>query len=197
MHRRLSYLFAVATFATCALIPSPSPASFQILSQSIKPDRGRHQTDFRITFNEDPNFTTVDSDGRPKNSFQCWIDTNPHSFDFFGPDVAVIRGPEIRFDGDIPVRDTINPTGENFPHAEGWGKERGAVDFELEGKVLSFTVPWKLLDQNDGRFSFDMISLDFGSQVTEVTGAIISLPIPIASAAALLGFAWCVRKRVY
>src|SRR5204863_367037 len=83
----------------------PSPASFQIISQSINPDLGKRQTDFRITVSEVPDLTTVDSFGRPKNSFQYWISTNPKTFDFVGPDVAVIRGPEIRFNKNIPIRD--------------------------------------------------------------------------------------------
>jgi uncharacterized protein (TIGR03382 family) len=193
MDRRLSLLFAVAGLI---LIPSPSPASFEIVSQSVKPDLSKRETNFELNFNEAPDFTTVDSFQRPKNSFQYWIDTNPHSFDFQGPNVAVIRGPEIRFDHNIPIRDTVNPTNQDFPHAEGWGKQLGAVDFELDGKILSFTVPWNILHQADGKFSFDVISLDFGSQVSEVSGAIIGLPIPIASAAALLTFAWLVRRRV-
>src|SRR5262245_32610804 len=117
-------------------IPPAACAGFEIVSHSAFADAATHEVVFHITFNQPPDFFTANSDDNPLNAFQYFYDSDPGGFEFAGEDVAIIRGPEIRFHNKIPIRDSLNLTGEDFPHAEGWGKQRGLVSFDLDGAVL-------------------------------------------------------------
>src|SRR5437773_837295 len=89
--------------------------------------------------------------------------TRRAGYHFSGPHVVIIRGPEIRFHDNIPIRDSLNPGGEDFPHAEGWGPIRGQVDFATDGPSVSLTVPWSSLGETDGKFSYHLIALQRGA----------------------------------
>src|SRR5439155_26838714 len=134
---------------------------------------------FTITFNRPPDFFGADSLGRANNAFQYFYDSDPvDDIDgiFSDPHVVIIRGPEIRFDHSIPIRDSLNAGGEDFPHAEGWGKSRGAVDFKLAASTVRFTIPWQKLGENDRRFSYHLIALQRGELTNEVSAILIPLP---------------------
>jgi hypothetical protein len=179
--------------------PSTSRGEFVILDQTAKPDTIARETTFQLTFNHTPDFFHADAFDRPRDSFQYFYDNQPGRFDFEGKDVAIIRGPEIRFHDDIPIRDSLNPSGEDFPHAEGWGRERGAVDLQLDGAVLTFTVPWKLLNETDGKFSYRVAAFEFGAQTSEIATNVIRLPSPLwlgGSMLAILPLVRAVRRGV-
>jgi hypothetical protein len=175
------------------LSPPAARAAFEIRSQSAVADAGRRQTAFTLTFNQPPDFTHTDGFGNPNEAFQYFFDTDPIPPDgiFAGDTVSIIRGPEIRFNDDIPIRDSLNPTGENFPHAEGWGQSRGAVGFVLAGDTIQFTVPWEMLHERDGKFSYVVQAYEQGSLTNEGSGLVIPLP-PAGWSGALLGLpvAW-------
>jgi hypothetical protein len=167
-------LVASVLFTSLALA---GPLPFQIVSSSIHPDAAHRQTTFTIHFNRAPDLLGLDRDGQLNNSFQYFYDASAAGDGIFdGPSVSIIRGPEIPFRHDIPIRDSLNPTGEDFPHAEGWGKIRGEVPFQLDDAQLRFTIPWKALGETDGRFSYHLIALDHGSQTTDISATVIPLP---------------------
>lgn len=186
-----SYLGVLGWAAFLVLVGSSvARGEFVIIDQSVLTNPATQQTTFKLTFNERPDFFEADEFDRPRNAFQYFFDTDPaaspEGFRFDGPGVSIIRGPEIRFGEGIPVRDSINETGEEFPHAEGWGPERGRVKFDLEGKELSFSVPWKTLGQTSADFSYHVIALEFGTQTSEFAGTSVGLPSAVKTGGILL-----------
>ena len=117
--------------------------------------------------------------------------------DFAGEDVVIVRGAEVRFDNDIPIRDSLNPSGEEFPNAEGWGEMLGAVDYELDGETISFTTSWDLLRETDGVFGYRLFAFERGeltSEVTFLSRILIPLPAPVLLGAA--GLLLALKKRM-
>ena len=163
-------------------IPPAACGGFEIVSHSAFSDDATQKVVFQITFNQSPDFFSTDADGNPLNSFQYFYDSNPGGFEFAGEDVSIIRGPEIRFHDEIPIRDSLNPTGEDFPHAEGWGKQRGLVPFEVEGAVLTFSANWSDLGETDGQFSYRLLAFQSGELTSDVASPVlIGLPSPLIS----------------
>jgi hypothetical protein len=175
--------FFLAAF--CALtFPTFAHAAFEIVSHDAVADAVNRQTTFHVTFNQSPDFFTADPFGHPTNGFQFFYDAQPSDdeIDFAGEDVVIIRGVEIRVADDIPIRDSLNPSGEDFPNAEGWGAMRGAADFELDGATLTFTTSWETLNESDGVFGYRLFALEQGeltSEVTFLSRIIVPLPAPM------------------
>jgi hypothetical protein len=172
-------LFVLAGMMVTWAAASVARADFQVISDSVLVDPAAQVTHFSLTFNQLPNFVAVDEFDRPANAFQYWYDAQPGGFEFSGEDVVVIRGPELRFGGELPIRASLNESGEEFPGAEGWGAKVGEVPFELEGTTFTFSVPWDVLGENDGRFSYRLAAFEFGSQTNEIVGIFIALPRPV------------------
>jgi hypothetical protein len=167
--------------------PASGAPPFEIVTHSVDVDVAQRRTRFSLTFNQRPDFFTVDEFDRPANAFQYWYDARPGGFEFAGEDVVVIRGSEIRFSGALPVRASLNPSGEEFPHAEGWGEERGQVPVEMNEATLQFTVPWKLLGEDDTRFSYRLLALEYGEQTSDIEAVFVPLPTPLKMGAVALG----------
>src|SRR6266487_1909107 len=185
-NRRQLFRLTVLLFFAVALSSLSANASFVILNHTARADGDRRQVDFTITFNRRPDFFHTDGSGNPINAFQYWYDSQPGGFEFAGADVAVIRGPEIRFNDDIPIRDSLNPGNVDFPNAEGWGRDRGDVPFDLTGDTIRFSVPWELLDENDARFSYRLFAFESGTLTSDVGAIMIPLPRGVWTGFALL-----------
>jgi hypothetical protein len=169
-------------------------AGFTIVSDAARPDRSARSTSFEITFNQPPDFVHTDSFGNPHDAFQYFYGSDPARFDFSGADIVIIRGVEIRFDHEIPVRDSINPSGEDFPHADGWGPQRGAVNFDLQGSTIRFAVPWDLLGETDESFAYHLFALEDGTLTTDIGRTFIPLPAAVWCGAAAVACVACVGE---
>jgi hypothetical protein len=172
-------------------------AQFQIVWQSAVADPAREQTTFELTFNRAPDFTTTDALGRPANAFQYFYDAAGESDFLPSASVVVIRGTEIRFDDRIPVRNSLNLGDKFHPHAEGWGDDRGEAPFELRDRTLTFTVPWRILGEEDTHFSYDLFALEYGELTNELRFPML-IPLPPASATGAIGLitlaAWFAKR---
>ena len=193
--------FLLASICTLAL-PAAARAAFEIVSHDAHADAINRQTTFTLTFNESPDFFGGGELGQPNNAFQFFYDAEPTAdeIDFAGEDVVIIRGAEIRIDNTIPVRDSLNPSGEEFPNAEGWGATLGEVGFELDGQTISFTTSWDLLRESDGVFGYRLYALAQGELTTEVTfisRILVPLPMPLLGGAGMLVLGGWLRKRKY
>lgn len=156
---------------------APARGDFLIVSHSFRVDEQRRQTTFNLVFNQKPDFFTTDEFGRPRNSFQYFYNSAADDCgESMGRDVVVIRGSEVRFDHDLPVRESINVSGGGPDRAEGWGPIRGSVPIESEGNELTFTMPWKTLGETDGRFCYEVFALENGSLTSDASGFVIGLP---------------------
>lgn len=157
-----------------------------ILAHDVVVDAVSRRSDFSITFDQPPDFNTASAEGYPRHGFQYFYDVDPGGFEFAGEDVRVIRGVEIRFGDSIPIRESLNPSGEEFPGAEGWGSARGEVPFELHAETIHFSVPWTMLGETDGRFSYVLFAFSAG-ELTDVQhfprdgGILIPLPAALGS----------------
>ena len=194
MWRALWLFRPVSVFALMLFLPHVARGGLQFLSHSAHADPQLQQVIFQVTFDRPPDFLSTDEFGNPLNAFQYWYDSEPGGFEFAGEDVVVIRGPEIRFHDAIPVRESINPDGEEFPGAEGWGPMRGMVPFTLDGATLTFVAAWELLGESDQFFAYQLFAFESG-ELTDAVELAIIVPLPAGVLAGALGlalayFAW-------
>ena len=186
--------------ATVTRIGAAAP--IEVLSHDVRVDPDGRRTTFTLTFDRPPDFYTLSDLGRPAHAFQYFYDAQASAdgeVDFTGDDVVIIRGPEIHVAGVLPIRDSLNPSGEQFPDAEGWGKKLGEVDFELAGSVLTFTAPWDLLRESNGvEFGYHLFTFQSGEltgQATFVHRILVPLPPALVPGGALLA-ASLIRRRI-
>jgi hypothetical protein len=171
-------------------------SQFEIVDQSVRVDSVGQRTTFHITFNQKPDFFTIDEFGRPRNEFQYYVDSAPlavDDFDFSSDRLRIIRGGEIHVDDTIPVRQANGNSPD--PTSGGWGPTVGAAPYALDGETLSFTIPWKWLGETDGKFTYIVESYEFGSTVSSQRVLVIPLPAPVWGGAALLGVAGVILAR--
>ncbi len=196
----LSYRsFLVALLITLLAPAAAARAAFEIVAHDARVDANRTTT-FTFTFTDPPDFFTTNELGQPANAFQCFYDADPSDDEvgFVGDDVVIIRGAEIRFANDIPIRESLNETGEEFPNAEGWGEVRGSVDYELDSSTLSFTTSWDLLGESDDNFGYRLFALEqaeLTSEVTFLSRILVPLPPPLLLAG--VGLLLAARQRIW
>ena len=111
---------ALRAYFFCVAANSHAQGPFLLTSGSVGNIDGGGNVDFSLTFNQVPDFFTVDQFGRQANSFQFYIATSP----FPGlypprPYASLIRGEEIHVAGDLRVRNDNPPDPD--PNASGWG----------------------------------------------------------------------------
>src|SRR5687768_16650859 len=145
---------------------------FVLISQSHVVDAARRQTMFMLEFSEPPDFrrTVTAAPGGVRveaNAFQIFYGSSLIGEDVLGKDVVVLRGPEIRYDGDLPVRDTLGM--DEDPRAGGFGPMRGSVPLELVDDTVTFTVPWKLLGESDTEYRFTIEAYERGELTSSVS----------------------------
>jgi len=129
---------------------------------------------FILIFNQRPHFSSLDSNGRPQDSFQIFISFNPATPNPANPASAdvLIRGDEIHIAHALRIRDARPPVAD--PQAGGWGAIRGSVPFHLStqpngASVLSFSVPFALLGIT-GQFAWALETYNFGSLADQRQG---------------------------
>jgi hypothetical protein len=129
---------------------------------------------FSLHFNETPNFTTLDSNGRPQDSFQIFIAFNPTTANPANPPSAdvIIRGDEIHIANAIRIRDARPPVAD--PNAGGWGAIRGTVPYHVRTEpnataVLTFSAAFSLLGIT-GQFGWVVETYNFGALTDQRQG---------------------------
>jgi hypothetical protein len=148
-----------------------------IVSQSATFNPTTQQVLFTISFNEAPDFMTVDAFGRQADSFQYYIPRNPNG-DPFGDEsklVSIIRGEEIHITIDrLRIRNAVPSSSD--PAAGGWGTIRGVEPFVLDGNVLTFSAPLSVIHPTGGLFRYGLESGEFGADSQFILSHTISLP---------------------
>jgi hypothetical protein len=151
--------------------------AFLIESQSalFDPTMPDPEINFRITFNQAPNFFTVDAFGREENDFQ-----------YATPD-SIIRGPEIYITRNkIRIRSLGPPDPD--PDSGGWGPVVATVPFNLSGDTITFSAPFNLFS-NSPFFTYQLQADTFGIDRDFIEGHTTSIPEASTWAMMLLGFA--------
>jgi hypothetical protein len=129
---------------------------------------------FDLHFNETPDFTTLDNNGRPQDSFQVFIAYNPATANPANPQSAdvIIRGDEIHIADAIRIRAARPPVAD--PNAGGWGAILGVVGYHVRTEAngtarLNFSVPFAVLGIT-GQFGWVVESYNFGALVSQSQG---------------------------
>jgi len=139
------FFIIVLVFASSA-----AHATFLAVDVSVTANRTTGLTTFNALFNETPDFFTVDGIGRQADAFQFWL-TDDVSASFFdtgygGSGTSVIRGGEINLGAGIPICSIL---AGSQPTCGGWGEPIGAVDFDVTGALVTFSVSSALLGIDD------------------------------------------------
>jgi hypothetical protein len=199
---RARWLFSGIVLTGLLGFVRPAAAGFSIERETVWSDRTRHQAHFELQFSRAPDFSAIDSSGRPRDSFQFFINPDWKRGD---PDLRldigefrdVVRGEEIHINGRMPVRDGT-PTDAFGPAAGGWGKSLGAVAIQQNGSTIDFQIPFHMLRETDGDFSYALISTESGIETSSFTGTTVPLPPGAWTGLATLvaGAAWIGTRRV-
>ena len=128
-HAVVSFALA-AGFAGSATEAARRPFEIRAFGSSV--DHAARSATFTVEFAEPPDFFAVTGEGESaveRQTFQYFIDVEPLSGEEFvyGPDVAVVRGPEIRSDPDGLLRVRQTDGFDPDPDAKGWGRLIGRV----------------------------------------------------------------------
>jgi hypothetical protein len=179
-HQNIALGLAAVTLNACGALQARS-ASFLIESQSASFDPTIPDPDinFRMTFNQAPDFFTVDGFGREENDFQY---TTPDS---------IIRGPEIYITRNTVRIRSLGPPDSN-PVSGGWGPVIATVAFKLIGDTLTFSAPFDLFNSSP-IFTYQLQADTFGVDndliVGSSTAPASAIPEPSSWAMMLIGFA--------
>jgi hypothetical protein len=162
---------AVLTLAATAV-----KADFTLVSQNLTIDRQDHIADFSLTFNQAPDFFTLDSFGRPVDSFQYNFNGNFQvggGQEFPNNLTAIVRGDEIHLGDGIRIR---NPNGDGGPDSGGWGPVIASVPYRLIGNNISFSVPTADLGYTGRYYQYEVFSLQDGAATADHNITVVPLP---------------------
>jgi hypothetical protein len=178
-HQSIATGLAAVTLIAYATLQARS-APFLIESQSalFDPTIPDPDINFRITFNQAPDFFTVDAFGREENDFQ------------YATPESIIRGPEIYITGNTVRIRSLGPPDPD-PVSGGWGPVIATIPFNLSGDTITFSAPFDLFS-NSPIFTYQLQADTFGVDNDLIPGSSTareSIPEPSTWAMMLLGFA--------
>lgn len=198
---RTSTRAMIAAMSGVVLCGSALTARADFLLESQDFSMNQQTANFSLTFNQAPDFYTLDSLGRPADSFQ--IDFNGAYSPNPGPQgnfvnnfTSVVRGDEIHVANNIRIRGTA---GDGGPNSGGWGAIVGAVPFSLIGDTISFSVPTKDLGWTGHSVQFTTLSLADGAQTSSRTVTMVptprAFPAGVAGLFVMAGATFIIRRR--
>lgn len=163
----------------------------EIVSSSVVLNPIEQAARFDLQFNHAPDFYTLDSVGRPADSFQYFINPNwsgnPQDLQLnYGQFRDVVRGDEIHSSGSLLIRDAAIPAHPD-PTSGGWGPVIAAVPFDVKGSNLTFTATFNDLRAAKGTFSYEVYTTHFGATASTVQGWAVPLPPAAWTGLAMLG----------
>jgi hypothetical protein len=162
-------------------------ATTQLVSVSVLPDFTTQIVDFRLQFDQPPDFFTLDQFGRQQDEFQFFINNVPGPIPFqLVPSAftgSIIRGGEIHVAGDLPIRNVAPPDASD-PNAGGWGTVRGREPITLDD-VVTFSAPFSTLNVTDQGFRWGLLIIHFGVSTQEEFG-VVPVPLPAAAWSGLI-----------
>ncbi len=178
----------IVVIAWCAAVPA-SGQTLEVKSHAVVYDQVNRLVHFRLDYNREPDFFTLDPQGRQADAFQFHLDTILGNHGFGGtsplPWETIVRGEEIHVGGDVRIRDHIlGPSAK--PGSGGWGPIAGSVPYQLVGATQTFTAPFSMLNTTSGKFSYVLELYEFGAW-TGVTYDGFSEQIPAPGGALILG----------
>ena len=181
-------------------VHSIAQGGFSLTDGYVSQIDGSSNVNFTLTFNQSPDFFTVDQFGTQANSFQFYIATTtniPTPYPL-RPYASLIRGEEIPVAGVLPVRND-SPEDTSDPNAHGWGSIRGSVSYSLIGQTMTFSIPANVLNvQGPFAYTLDLLSYGGTTAVYPALSGGTMVPEPSLMSLAmmgLLGFAVLLGRR--
>jgi hypothetical protein len=168
-----AYRLIIAPILALALLVGTARAAeadFTFASETAVFNPATQEVTFRIVFNQVPDFLPADAFSRRANSFQYFVLGDP-SLPYPANYDAIIRGDEIdTTTGQLPIRNSVPPADTDLPEGGGWGSIRGTVPYQLQGRVLTFSVPLRLISDHNlnGRLMYELESYQYGSYTQHV-----------------------------
>jgi hypothetical protein len=152
----------LAALSTLLLGLLPNIANAATMTQaSTSVDLAAQTIGFQIVFNGPPDLLTLDSGGRPADSFQYFIfnaSLGPSAFQswlqlgFVSSDFVITENAGTMFmQTGASFRGLAVPVYETIP-------------FTLSGNVLDFAVAFSVLNETDGAFTYLLSSFRFGAE---------------------------------
>jgi hypothetical protein len=180
MRERKSLGLVLVGISALLGLASMARADFLLVSQHLTLDTKDQTADFSLTFNQPPDFNTLNSQGQPADAFQVnFAGIYPTPGVNFPRDLtAVIRGEEIHSANGIPIR---SATGNGGPEAGGWGPAIATVPFQLVGDSVDFSVPTTDLSWNGHAAQYRVFSLQYGLQTATETVTLVPTPTGLES----------------
>ena len=177
-----------------ASLSSIAQGSFGLTDGYVSSIDGASNVNFTLTFNQVPDFFTVDPFGRQAYGFQFYIATTtniaiPYPLP---PYASLVRGGEIHVAGTLPVRN--DSPSDSDPNSGGWGSIRGSVSYSLVGTTMMFSIPADVLNVQ-GPFAYTLQLDNYGvvtSYYPALSGSAIMVPEPSSfslAAISMLGIA--------
>ena len=178
MTRNLRLLIAVqvAVLACLSGTAKAAPPEFKFVSESAVLNPQTQEVTFTLAFNQAPDFSTTDLYNRQGHSFQYFIVGRPF-FPYPSNFDSIIRGEEIHLTHDnIRIRNSTHSDVD--PASGGWGTIRGVVPFKVNGNLLTFSAPLRVLSDhsNDGSFDYRLESYEYGSTTNFVDSRSVIVP---------------------
>jgi probable HAF family extracellular repeat protein len=162
---RLAITLAASFF--CAAAYSDAQGTFVLTNGYVSNIDAGSNVNFSLTFNQVPDFFTVDQVGRQANGFEFYISTSTN-ITTTGPFASIIRGDEIHVAGDLRIRND-NPPDTADTNSGGFGSIRGSVPYVLNGQTLTFSVPASVLNVS-GPFGYELDLLSYGGRTSYYNG---------------------------
>ncbi len=189
----------MCTFAASLCLAPLAAAQTRLhaLGHSAHVDLELQVVRFEIFFNLEPDFFTLDPQGRQADSFQFHLDTMPGHQGMYGsspfPWETIVRGEEVHLNSLIPIRDHIcGPS--TAPGSGGWGSILGSVPYTLADTFQTFEAPFPMLNTTTGDFRYRLELYHYGTLTQLYRGLSSPMPEP-GAAAGLLAAAWWLRRR--
>jgi hypothetical protein len=172
-------------------VTSFSPAQGQVTLEALSYDSfvnlGARTITFELMWNRPPDFFTLDSVGRQADAFAYYFDTRPGVdalLTFFGDGPP--GGVQSRiWTLDIPSNGMLSVM----------GPQPGAVPYTLNGSDLSFTVPFQMLGEEDGQFSYRFELYEYGGWTGVTYGPVPEPSTMVLSTLGLMISAIALRRR--
>jgi hypothetical protein len=155
-------------FVTALILLATSPTHADLLIDKIEVNNRHYdqEADIAITFNQAPDFVTVDSRGRATHALQLYfaprsVPNEPWNISVLG---RVNEGDTL---GSIRFRNgpaSIDYDGPDLDFSSGgWGSIRGEVPYLLDDRTLSFTATYDLIGTPDAWWSLKAETFEFGA----------------------------------
>ncbi len=167
----MKFILAVALSMAGLMALSDANARLVIVDEWVTLDSDNETVTFSIQFSNQYDFATVSANNSQAAEFQYYIDNDAGLVPVRQADIeSVIRGGEMWIDGSVVARDaSCQPCG-GVATTGGWGTVLASASPDFNGDQMTFTMDWADLGIVDGKFSYNLLIVEYGGSSDEAYG---------------------------